>query len=79
VSPINDWTAKDRRIAIWSAVGTFFFGLLYAPTLVAAGNVKETLDGPVLGNLGGTDRPDGPLVVVMMVAVHGYSPRRQDV
>jgi hypothetical protein len=38
---MNDWTAQDRRIAIWWALGTFFFGFLYAPTLVAAGNVKE--------------------------------------
>jgi len=55
MSFIRDWTAKDRRVAIWSALGTFFFGVLYAPTLVAAfvsaGNVKDPLTGPFLGVL----------------------------
>lgn len=52
---LNDWTAIDRRVAIWSALGTLLFGLLYAPTLVAAfvsaGNVNDPLTDPFLGIL----------------------------
>ena len=75
MSFIRDWTAKDRRVAIWSALGTFFFGVLYAPTLVAAfvsaGNVKD----PFLGVLEVQIILMAPLMVVTMVAVHGYTPR----
>ena len=69
----------DRRVAIWSALGTFFFGLLYAPTLVAAfvsaGNVKDPLTDPFLGILEVQIILMAPLMVVTMVAVHGYAPR----
>lgn len=76
---MNDWTPTDRRVAIWSALGTFFFGLLYAPTLVAAfvsaGNVRDPLTDPFLGILEVQIILMAPLMVVMMVAVHGYAPR----
>jgi hypothetical protein len=76
---MKEWTAKDRRVAIWSALGTFFFGVLYAPTLVAAfvsaGNVKDPLTDPFLGILEVQIILMSPLMVVTMVAVHGYAPR----
>ena len=79
MSLIRDWSTKDRRVAVWSALGTFFFGILYAPTLVAAfvsaGNVKDPLRDPFLGILEIQIILMAPLMVVMMVAVHGYAPR----
>lgn len=76
---MNDWTTRDRRVAIWSALGTFFFGILYAPTLVAAfvsaGNVTDPLTDPFLGILEVQIILMAPFMVVMMVAVHGYAPR----
>ena len=79
VSLMNDWMPMDRRVAIWSALGTFFFGLLYAPTLVAAfvsaGNVTDPLTDPFLGILEVQIILMAPLMVLMMVAVHGYAPR----
>ena len=55
VSLMKDWAAKDRRIAIWSALSTFFFGASYTPTLVAAfvsaGNKIDPLTDPFLGIL----------------------------
>src|SRR5436305_13726518 len=69
----------DRRVATRSALGTFFFGLLYAPTLVAAfvsaGNVKHPLTDPFLGILEVEIILMAPLMVVTMVAVYGYAPR----
>jgi hypothetical protein len=79
VSLMNDWTARDRRVAIWSALGTCFFGLLYTPTLVAgfvsAGNVTDPLTDPFLGILEIQIILMAPFMVLMMVAVHGYAPR----
>jgi hypothetical protein len=79
VKILNDWTAIDRRVAIWSALGTLLFGLLYAPTLVAAfvsaGNVNDPLTDPFLGILEVQIILMAPLMVVMMVAVHSYAPQ----
>ena len=76
---MDAWTAKDRRVAIWSVLGTFFFGVLYAPTLVAAfvsaGNVKDPLTDPFLEILEVQSILMAPPMVVTMVAVHGYAPR----
>jgi len=55
------------------------FGILYTPTLVAAfvsaGNVKDPLTDPYLGILEVQIILMAPLMVVTMVAVHGYAPR----
>ena len=79
MSLMDAWTAKDRRVAIWSVLGTFFFGVLYAPTLVAAfvsaGNVKDPLTDPFLEILEVQSILMAPPMVVTMVAVHGYAPR----
>jgi hypothetical protein len=78
VSPMKDWIAKDRRIAIWSDLSTFLRHLVYPDPcggVRVSRKQERPFDRSVLGDLGGTDRPDCPLMVVTMVAVHGYAPR----
>lgn len=74
-----EWTARDRRIGIWSARAVFVLGILYAPTLivglVSAGTLGRPITDPILAILEVQIILMTLPMVVMMAAAHRYAPR----
>lgn len=75
---MSSWTAIDRQMGTWSALGVFVFGVLYLFTgvvwFVAGGDFSTPLGDPYLAILEILILLSTPLMVSMMAAVHAYAP-----
>jgi cytochrome c oxidase subunit IV len=75
---MSSWTATDRQMGTWSALGVFVLGVLYlftgAAWFVAGGDLATPLGDPYLAVLEILILLSAPPMVAMMAAVHAYAP-----